>query len=461
MDKIIIKNNYFSKTILRQIAALSLVFFAACATPPQTAKSVAPPKDNLVGDVQEFEVDGIPVILRTSSATPGVSAVLFIKGGSSSLDSTLPSSTAYFAMNVAAASGTQNITKASFRRRTLQMGTYINGEDGRDYSVLSLRCLRESLDTSWSYFAGIITHPLFDQVEFDNLRRTVLLNITSSRNNADLYSRVYADSVYFAGHPYGRQLSFRDAQMQTLDQLQSWYKSAMIKSRLLLSVVGNISKDELTKLIHSSLGKLPQGSYTETSRQIPPKSQSPGLYFPTFNRKLPTNYVVGYYLIPSRGDVDYYPYIRLRSFFGGFVFNHIRVQHNLAYAPNVDDGEGQTSTGIITLQTPYVDSAIKIIYDDVDFFQQNRIRQAAIRGGSGKFATSNYVKSETSFGQAVALGQSKLMTGTIDNAFISYEKLASVTPEDLQAAAVKYLRNFNWVIIGDSNAIDRKVLLSR
>jgi len=449
------------RIILFFLSGLLLLGCSSSQKSTTTARQVEQ-GSGVISDVQEFSVDGISVLLRSSSSTPGVSAILFIRGGSSSIDTSLPVSTGYFAMNVAAASGNQDISKAYFRRKSLMMGTYMGGEDGRDYSVLSLRCLRESLDTSWSYFAGVITKPSFDRVEFDNLKRAVLLNITAARNNADLYSKVYADSIYFKGHPYGRQLSIPGVQAQTLEQCREYYKSIMVKSRFLLSVVGNITKEELTALIkRSGLTDLPEGSSPDVARAIPPKSQSPGLYFPPFSRKLPTNYVVGYYLTPSRGDKDYYPYVRLRSFFGGFVFNHIRVQHNLAYAPNVDDGEGETSIGIITFQTPYVDSAVRLVYDDVDFFQQNRIRQSAIRGGAGKFTTSNYVKSETSFSQAVALGQAKLTTGSWENAFISYERLAGVTPEALQNAAIKYLRNFNWFIIGDSTSIDRDLLLSR
>jgi zinc protease len=435
---------------------------ASCAASHQTSSGrMLAQSANIVSDVQEFDLAGVHVIMRQSTAAPVVSAILFIKGGSSMTPPDEPISTEYFAMNVAAASGSQRIGKAYFRRKMVAMGTTINGEDGRDYSAISMHCTRENFDTSWSYFTDMMRQPAFDPNEFENFRQAVLINLNSISSDAESYSDHIADSIYFAGHPYGRMISSSDIQRVTLDLVKRHYQSIMVKSRFLLVVVGNISRDELAQKIKASMADIPEGSYTPVAMTPPAKAFSPGAYFPPFDRKLPTDYILGYFLAPSRGDSDYYPYLRLRNFFGGFVFNHIRVEHNLAYAPNVDEREGETSVGVISLQTPYVDSAVRIIYDDVDFFQQNRIRESAIREGVAGWATRNYMKAETTSSQAVYLGQAKLLTGDWHNAFFSYDKLAQVTPDQIVNAANKYLRNFNWFIIGDTTHVNRPLLESR
>ncbi len=416
---------------------------------------------NIVSDVQEFDVAGIHVLMRQSTSAPVVSAVLFIRGGESAAPADEPASNEYFTMNVVAASGSQRISKAHFRRKMVRMQTGIGGSDGRDYSVLSMQCTRENFDTSWAYFTDVMLRPAFDQVEFDNFKKNVLLGINSRNTDADFYSKIEMDSIYFVGHPYGRMLNTEDVERESIPLMQQRFHALMVKSRFLLSVVGNISREELTEKIESSIAQLPEGNYTPVSISPPAKAFSPGAYFPRFDRKLPTDYIVGYYLVPSKGDSDYYPYLRLRNFFGGFVFNHIRVVHNLAYAPNVDDQDGRTSVGIITLQTPYVDSAIKLIYNDVDFFQQNLIRESAIREGVAGWATRNYLNAETTAEQASSLGQAALTTGDWHNAFTSYDKLANVTSLQLQQAAMKYLRNFNWVVVGDTTGIDKALLESR
>jgi predicted Zn-dependent peptidase len=236
----------------------------------------------------------------------------------------------------------------------------------------------------------------------------------------------------------------------------------MIKSRFLLVVVGDITRKELeAKMRSSGITALPQGSFTRPVVSYPPKAYSPGAYFPAIDRQLPTKYVICYHQIPSKGDSDYYAYVRVRNFMGGFLFQHLRVQSNLSYAPNNDDLDWRNSVEAITFQTQYVDSAVKIFYKDVDFFQNNLILESAIKAGVPKWATSNYLKQETTIEQASNIGQAQLLTGSWRNAFISFDKLASVKPEALLRVARTYYRNFNWCVVGDTTGIDRKLLESR
>lgn len=440
--------------LLRRLYIMRLVLLIVLAFSASTVSA-----DEVIEDVQEFNVDGIDVILRGNPHSPVVSAVLFLKGGSSALPQELPISTEYFAMSVAPASGTEHFSKSFLRRRMQYLGTYITGEDTRDFSVLTLRCVREALDTSWKYFSDIIRYPTFDPTEFLNFKRNVILGINSRMTRPDVYSRVKADSIFFSGHPYGRMLTQADVERQTIENIREHFKRIMVKSRMLLSVVGNISREQLTRLLQEyELTDLPEGEYVERPMPAPAKALSPGAYLGQFSRRLNTNYALAYFLTPTKNSPDYYAYVRLRNFFGGFLFTHIRVEHGLAYAPNIDDQEGRTTIGVITFETPYVDSAIRLIHQDIDFFQNNRIRQSAIREGVGRWATGNYMRQETAQSQAVALGQAKILTGDYRNAFISFDRLAQVTPEQLQAAANKYLRNFNWVVIGDTTSIDRSLL---
>lgn len=253
-----------------------------------------------------------------------------------------------------------------------------------------------------------------------------------------------------------------DIEAQTPDHTLAYYKSIMVKSRMLLVVVGKISREELEKKMKKSgMTSLPPGNYMQTAIPVPARSNSPGAYFPSIARNLPTHYVIGFHRIPSMGDPDYYPYLRMRNFFGGFLFQHLRVQSNLAYAPNNDDIEARSSAEMITFQTAYVDSAIRIIFKDIDFFQQNTLLESAVKGNVAKWATSNYLKQETTIEQASAIGQAQLLTGSWRNAFISFDKLAAVKPEDIQRIANTYYKNFNWVVVGDTRNVDKNLLESR
>src|SRR6476661_9632206 len=78
-----------------------------------------------VTGVQEFEVDGLKVLLKQSSESPVVSAILYIRGGSSVMPLAKPLTVESFALNVNAASGTRSTPKAIYRQKMLRMGSGI------------------------------------------------------------------------------------------------------------------------------------------------------------------------------------------------------------------------------------------------------------------------------------------------------------------------------------------------
>lgn len=409
-----------------------------------------------ITDVQEFEVDGLKVLLKQSSQSPVISSMLFIRGGTSALPESKPLTVESFALNVNAASGTKSASKSVYRQKMLRMGSGIGGQDGRDYSLMLLRSTREHFDTTWKYFAEKITSPMFDPVEYSNLKKNVLTSLGSISASPSGHSRYLIDSLYFYGHPYGRRTSPTDVELTTLPLMEQHLKEVFVKSRLVLVVVGSVSKEEITSKIRSSgMSALPQGNYVETPLPASEQSGMPGLFYYTSARKLPTNYVIGYFRIPARGSADYYPYMRMKYFLSGNVFNSIRVEHNLAYAPSVDESEWEDPVGVITFETAHVDSAIKLVYEDVDFFQQYLLKQDIISSNVDLLSTSIFMDQETSQSQAEAIGEAFVMTGDWRNAFMSPDKLSSVTKEDLNKAAVRYLKNFNWLVYGDSVRVSR------
>jgi zinc protease len=419
-------------------------------------------QDGQLSGVDEFEFEDVQVIHRESNEVPTVTVLLYFKGGTSILPDNNAVANEYFSFNLIPGSGSKLTSKQYYRRKILRMGSGIGGDDGRDYSVLSMRSTREHFDTTWKYFTERLTHPTVDQTEFDNFRRNALVGIESGRQNPDQVGRIFLDSVYFQGHPYSRRLT-RDAILSvTPESVMEHYKKLLDRGRMLLVVVGNISRDELDeKLEQSGIAKLPKSDFEMPELPVPERSKSPAGFIPKFERKLPTRYVKGFFRIPSKGSPDYYPYLRLRNFMGGFLFQHLRVQTNLSYAPDITEYDGRESVGVISFETDHVDSAMRLIFRDIDFFTNNPISQGAIKGNVAKWTTTTNLKQETTPEVAQALGQAQILTGSWKNAFVSYNKLSNVKPEDIIRVARTYFRNINWAVVGDPNGVDVALLMSR
>jgi len=422
----------------------------------------ATPDDLEITGVEEFDHNGIQVILRESKDVPSVTAVLYIKGGMTVLKTETDAANEYMAFNLIPSSGSQVTSKQYYRRKMLRMGSGIGGNDGRDFSVMTLRSTAENFDSTWKYFADKITKPAIDKTEYDNWMRNALVGLQSGRNSPEAVARIVGDSLFYLGHPYGLRLTKEGLNSLTPDGVLKHYKNLMQKSRLLLVVVGNVSRKELEKKMdQGGFNNLPQGDFVMPDLPIPAASQKPNVTFPSFDRKLPTKYVRGYFRIPSKGSPDYYPYVRLRNFLGGFLFQHLRVQSNLSYAPDLTDLDGRESIGMFSFETPYVDSAVRIVQRDIEFFQNNMLLESAIKGGVAKYTTNTFMKQESTPEVAGNLGLAQLLTGSWKNAFTSYDRLSGVKPEDIQRVAREYLKNINWVVVGDTRDVNKELLLQK
>src|SRR5436305_7158295 len=123
-------------------------FFLAFFLTAKSGDARTPDLDATMSDVQEFTYDGIDILLRESKEAPVVTAVLFLKGGSSALPASEPASSEYFALNLVPGSGTEFTSKQRYRRVMLRMVSSIGAAEGRDFSLMEMRSTREHLDTT-------------------------------------------------------------------------------------------------------------------------------------------------------------------------------------------------------------------------------------------------------------------------------------------------------------------------
>ncbi len=429
-----------------------------------TGESLANPAPKIPDNVKQFNVGGVDVILRPSGqANHVVVSKLFIRGGTSALPQGVSPSVEDLALQIPALSGPKGIDRAAYQRELQRMVISIAPSTGRDFSTITLRCIDETFERSWELYTGVILKPEFDPVELRNSKDRIISALRNRQNNPESYAAYLADSAFFYGHPYGRFA--READIPPIDaaMLAEHNKRLLVKSRLLLVVVGNIDSADLYRKVMASFAKLPQGNYKDPEIPVPLNSATPRLIVrpPAGGGRAVTNYIVARYLAPGRTDSLYYPMMRLTSFVSGSLYREIRIERNLSYAPDADVQFGKTSYGQITVSTTLPDSAWRVAKGEViSFFRDYIIADEYISSGLGSWITSNYMREQTNESQANELGKAQLYTGSWRNAFGVVEGISSITPEQMNMAAQLYMRNFTIVVVGDPSAVSRGEFLS-
>jgi zinc protease len=442
-------------TIIVAVLAIS----GALGTWPVSARQAVPapkPTASAAASVTELNVNGLKVLVKERPGSQTVAAGLFIRGGSRNIT---PANAGIEALMLAVATeASLNVPREQFRRELARTGTQIGSGINRDYSAFTLGCTREHFDAAWTLFSDAAMHPSFDPSDFDRVKTRLLIGLRSDSDTPDAALQAQVSRVLYAGHPYANDPNGTVASVQTLslDNLKQFHKDIMETSRLLLVVVGDLSADAIRRKVEASFGKLPRGDYKATP--VPP------LVFPQPTvditaKGLPTNYIQGTYAAPGPDSPDIYPLRVANAILRGLVYEEVREKRALSYAPDAFIGGASANTGGIYVTAVDANQAVKVMLDQIQRLRGAEVNRDAIAATAQDFLTQYYLGQETNAAQTGSLASAELLGGGWRTADDFITRIRAVTPADLRRAVSTYMKNLQFVVVGDPSKIDKKIFM--
>jgi len=405
----------------------------------------------------KFRVAGIPVILKRVTANEVVAVRLYLRGGSASLT---PANAGIEGMMLAASThGTTKYDKDSFNSLSTETGTNIGYEASMDYSVLTMQGVRQNWNSAWSLFSEAAVHPTFPPSEVELVRGQLVDEVGRRADDPDTYLTYLADSMFYVGHPYS---SVPDGTVKSLtavtrDALTAWHRQRMTKENLLIVVVGNISRADLTSKVAAAFGNLPSTGGRAPS-VAPVRNVTPDVL--VVERALPTNYITGYFSAPALTDPDYPAYRAAMDMLSHRLFEEVRTKRNMTYAVSAGLGSLQANRSRLYVTAIDPDTTVKVIFSTVRQLENEPIAADAVAETVQPSLTSYLVGQETNMGQAAALG----LWETSGSGYQNYDRFIAsfkrVTAADIQRVTKKYLQHGRYVVIGDPKKVDRALLTS-
>ena len=164
-----------------------------------------------------------------------------------------------------------------------------------------------------------------------------------------------------AGHPYSIPVIGTEASLAAIDAkaLRDYHATQIVKSRMLLVVVGKVNRAHIERLVTATLAKLPQGNYKWTPPPRLPEGKSAVVIE---SRSLPTNYIVGYYSGPLANSEDYQALRIATSVLTGRMFAEIRTRQNLTYDVHAPFLDRAASAGGLYVSTTSPDTTLELMY---------------------------------------------------------------------------------------------------
>jgi zinc protease len=452
-------NSSLSRRVMSAFLSIAFVIgFGAAAGRAQSLRNATGGGAAAVDQslVTEFDVNGLKVLVKRRSGSQSVVAGMFFRGGSSNI--TAANAGIEALMLDAATEASQKYPLGEMRRELARTGSAVSFGVNPDYSVISLSSTKRFLPRSWDVFAESVLHPSFTQADFDRVKARAIVSRQGISDTPDTYLDRLQSDVAYPGHPYlndprGTEQSLGSI---TVDAVRAYHKQMMQASRLLLVVVGDVDPNDIRQKVASSFATLPKGTYTPKAVTATSYPNSTVTITP---RDLPTNYIQGVYSAPAMTSPDIYAMRVATSILQERVYSEVRVKRNLSYAPDAFLRSQGANLGGVYVTAVDANQSVQVILAEIKRLQTTELDPADIRNTAQQFLTRYYLGQETNAAQAGELAQFELIGGGWRNANQFLEHIRSVTPADVRRVANQYMKNIQFVVLGNPSSINKSIFV--
>ena len=214
--------------------------------------------------------------------------------------------------------------------------------------------------------------------------------------------------------------------------------------------MGNVSQEELTNLIKSTLAKLPQGA---TAAQEQRTILTEGKVF-VEDRDIATNYIRGVMSAPYANSKDGVAMRIAMSILGDRYFTELRTKRSLSYAPAAFYAMSAINNpySVIYIYTTNPEESMKVMVEEINKIKSEGFDEEELTDVKEVFLTSYYMTLETTSSQADVIGMSEIMGdwSQLDN---FTDNVNSTTLKDINKVFDEYSKAIVWTYLGKQDMV--------
>ncbi len=322
----------------------------------------------------------------------------------------------------------------------------------------------EKIDLALCLEADRMVNSVFDPEEVASERTVIISEREGSENQPSFRLSEAVQAAAFRVHPYHHKVigDMADLHSMTRDDLYDHYQTYYTPNNAVMAVAGDFETEEMLGWIEELYSRIPTGP--DPQRLQRPEPEANGGMRLTVEGEGETTYLQVAYPFPSAADPDFFPLTVLDSLlagasnlnmFGGGISNKTsRLYRALVEKElTVNVGAGAQATidpylyniSMITRPERTPDEALAALDAEIARVQDELVStdevERAVKQARALFAYG----SESITNQAFWMGYSEMFANY--DWFLTYlDKLAAVTPDDVQRVAQQYLRSNTRVV---------------
>ncbi len=360
--------------------------------------------------------------------------------------------------------GTERFPAEVLDKAVAREGGYRNALTFLDWTTYFETLPADKIDLALDLEADRMYNSLFEPEEIE-LERTVIISERQGNENEPMFLlSEEVQAAAFRVHSYHHEVigDLIDLQTMQRDDLYQHYRRYYLPGNAILTVAGDFATEEMMKRIMELYGPLADGSPPETS--VRPEPTQSGERLINVEGPGETTYVQAAYHAPAASDPDFFPYLVTDSLltgpsslnlFGGGISNKTSRLYKVLV-----DGELAVSLhgGLIATIDPYLHTIVATVHpestaekliqamdEEISRLQDSPPSQKDVERAVKQARALFAYGSESITNQAFWMGYAEIFD-TYDW-FLNYlDRLATVTPEEVQKIAQKYMRPANRVL---------------
>ncbi len=361
--------------------------------------------------------------------------------------------------------GAGDLTASELDERLAYLAGSIDVRMSDDQARVSLFCLSKDVDEGLDLLRKVLREPVFDQAVLDRHRADMLGELEQSNaSTATIEDREWAFLLY-GDHPCTNAYRRTAASLESItrEDVQSFHARFFFPANFVVAVSGDFEiRDALEKLDDLFAG------WPSPRIMIPPITEqvakpAPGVYMIPKADVNQSRIRIGH-LGVKRDIPEQYALMLMNDILGGGGFSsritrRVRSDEGLAYSAGsrFDRPVDYPGTFRAWFQTKHATAAFgsRLIVDEIERIREDRCSEETLAIAKASFI-GNLVNPFSSKNSIVETFAQDDFTGRPDDYWPKYqENIESVTPEQVQEAARKFLHpdELIFLVVGDPEAV--------
>jgi len=333
--------------------------------------------------------------------------------------------------------------------RLESVGADLNAYTTKEYTCIHASFLQPYVDRTLELFNDIVFHSVFPLEELEKEKGVILDEITSYLDQPEEAINDDFEDMLFANHTLGRNILGTPESVTGLsrEDIQNFLKKNYRTDQIIVAVLGNYSFNKLIKIGEKYFGDVPENS--SNALRIAPVQNKPQ------QARVDKQIMQAHSMLGTQTYSLHHPYkaglLLLNNILGGngmsSVLNlQIREKYGIAYT--IESNYSPLSdTGIFALyfgtDKEKVDRATDLIFKEFKKIRSHKMSEVQLQKAKNKFIGQIALGEENRIGLIISMAKSLIDYQKIDNLETVFNKIRTVSAEDMDAIANEVLEEKN------------------